>query len=459
MAFIEKMAKNTYRIIVCLGYDNNGKKLRKRKTIKLKDTLSPKQIEKELNKQKYLFEREVLQGEFLDGEEITFSEFTERWFRDYAQINLTPATITSYKQKLEERIIPAIGHIKLSKLQPTHLLRFYQNLHETDIRLDEKFIPNNRLIKSLNPVLTSKLEKHTGLSFKTCKRLKNGFSVDLKTAEKFCESCKIDIKKAFYTEKGKKLSEKTIRNHIGIIGSILSTAVKWNIIKDNPVKRIDLKKVSKSKAKYYDDTQVSKMLNALNSEPLMYKTMLYLSIDIGLRKSELTGLKWTDVDFKNSQVSINKQRHYVTGYGTIESKPKTEAGTRVVTVSKTVLNLLKQYRQEQIEQRLKLGTAWKNSPYIFLNEDGSEISPNQPYKWFIKFLERHNLPRITFHQLRHTNASLLISAGEDIVTVSTRLGHADKNITLNTYSHIIKNRDIQIANRMDEFFTNLKQPC
>ena len=128
MAFIEKMTKNTYRIIVCLGYDNNGKKLRKRKTIKLKDTLSPKQIEKELNKQKYLFEREVLQGEFLDGEEITFSEFTERWFRDYAQINLTPATITSYKQKLEERIIPAIGHIKLCKLQPTHLLRFYQNL-------------------------------------------------------------------------------------------------------------------------------------------------------------------------------------------------------------------------------------------------------------------------------------------------------------------------------------------
>ena len=114
---------------------------------------------------------------------------------------------------------------------------------------------------------------------------------------------------------------------------------------------------------------------------------------------------------------------------------------------------------QQIEQRLKLGTAWKNSPYIFLNEEGSEISPNQPYKWFIKFLERHNLPRITFHQLRHTNASLLISAGEDIVTVSTRLGHADKNITLNTYSHIIKNRDIQIANRMDEFFTNLKQPC
>ena len=74
----------------------------------------------------------------------------------------------------------------------------------------------------------------------------------------------------------------------------------------------------------------------------------------------------------------------------------------------------------------------------------------------MKFIEKHNLPKITFHQLRHTNASLLISAGEDIVTVSSRLGHADKNITLNTYSHIIKSKEAQVANKMDEFYLKLK---
>ena len=72
------------------------------------------------------------------------------------------------------------------------------------------------------------------------------------------------------------------------------------------------------------------------------------------------------------------------------------------------------------------------------------------------FLERHNLPRISFHQLRHTNASLLISSGEDIVTVSGRLGHADKNITLNTYSHLIKSKEAQVANKMDEFYSRLE---
>ena len=70
-------------------------------------------------------------------------------------------------------------------------------------------------------------------------------------------------------------------------------------------------------------------------------------------------------------------------------------------------------------------------------------------------MKKYNLPKITFHQLRHTNASLLISSGEDVVTVSGRLGHADKNITLNTYSHVIKSKEEQVANKMAEFYAKL----
>ena len=222
------------------------------------------------------------------------------------------------------------------------------------------------------------------------------------------------------------------------------------------MKRVDIKKARRKEAKYYDDKQVAEMLKALSNEPLVLITMVYLSIDVGLRRGELTGLTWDDVDFKTSQISINKQRHYVVGYGTINDKTKTDAGIRTVTASQTVISLLKQYRNQQLEQRLKLGTAWKNEPYIFVLDDGTPISPNLPYKWFVDFLKRHNLPKITFHQLRHTNASILIASGEDVVTVSGRLGHADKNITLNTYSHLIKSKETQVANRMDEFYSRLE---
>ena len=187
----------------------------------------------------------------------------------------------------------------------------------------------------------------------------------------------------------------------------------------------------------------------------MYMTMIYLAIDIGLREGELTGLKWEDINFNTCEVNINKQRQYIAGLGDIECKPKTEAGVRTVTASKTVIAFLKEYKKQQNENRLKFGTAWQNGQYVFLHEDGSPISTQLPYKWFTKFLNRHNLPKITFHQLRHTNASLLISSGEDIVTVSGRLGHADKNVTLNTYSHIIKSKEAQVANKMDEFYQKL----
>ena len=104
-----------------------------------------------------------------------------------------------------------------------------------------------------------------------------------------------------------------------------------------------------------------------------------------------------------------------------------------------------------------MGVSWKSDNYVFTHEDGKEIHPNRPYRLFVDFLKRHNLPKITFHQLRHTNASLLISAGTDIVTLSGRFGHGDKNVTLNTYSHIIKSREALAANRMDEFYAEAKK--
>ena len=146
MAFYEKTSEYTYRLTVCQGYDSKGKKLRKRKTIKLDETLTPKQAEKELNRQMVMFENEVLNGVYLDGEKITFAEFTHKWLEDYAEKNLALTTLQSYKIILN-RILPAIGHIKLAKIQPHHLIQFYNNLTEEGVRLDGKFTPTNKLTK------------------------------------------------------------------------------------------------------------------------------------------------------------------------------------------------------------------------------------------------------------------------------------------------------------------------
>ena len=125
---VEKRSENTYRLTVSMGYDKTGKKLRKQKTIDLSDIPVKKQI-LEAQKQYILFENEVKKGQYIDNQKITFEDFTELWLKDYAIPNLQPKTLHEYK-KLLQRIIVAIGHIKLCQLQPIHLTAFYNNLRE-----------------------------------------------------------------------------------------------------------------------------------------------------------------------------------------------------------------------------------------------------------------------------------------------------------------------------------------
>ena len=453
MASIEKRSDNTYRITVSCGYDSLGKKLRKSKTVTIPENMTEKQREKELNKQAVLFEKQVEDGTYLDGSKVTFAQFTEKWIKEYAEKQLSLGTFKTYLTRIEKRIIPAIGHIKLAKLQPHHLIEFYNNISEGGIRLDTRCKPTAELVKILEAVPTPDIVKISGLSFKTAQSIKKGNFTTHEAAEKICTALDVDIKKMFVYDTDKKLSDKTVRHHHSLISAILSKAAAWNVITSNPAERVDLGKLPKYKPTYYDDEQITAMFAALENEPLRYRAMVYLTIDTGMRSGEIAGLCWSDIDFENDIVTIDKQRQYVSGYGTFEKAPKTENGIRTITISKTITAILKQYRGQQIQDMLVLGDAWKNDNQVFVHEDGTAMHPHRPYKWFTEFLERHDLPKITYHQLRHTNASLLISAGVDVVTLSGRLGHGDKNVTLNTYSHIIKSKEAQAANRMDIFYS------
>lgn len=144
MASIEKRGNNTYRITVSCSYNTAGKKIRKHKTITLNDNLTQKQKEKEIQKQCVLFEDEVKKGNYLDGNSLTLGEFIDIWLRDYAEKEFAPSTLHIYKMRLDKRIIPALGHIKLSKLQPQHLLEFYKNLAQDGTRLDILYKPTTQ---------------------------------------------------------------------------------------------------------------------------------------------------------------------------------------------------------------------------------------------------------------------------------------------------------------------------
>lgn len=447
MVTIEKRGDNSYRLTVSCGYDSNNKKIVKRKTIKLTPGLTDKQIEKELSVQSSLFEREVQTGTYLDAK-ITLNEFAEKWMKDYAEVNLRPKTIARYKQLLK-RILKALGHKRIDSIQPTHLLEFYKNLSEGGIRDDYKYKIKPNTSADI-PEFTEKASK-ADINPRTLKNILQGQPTKKAVAEKICKAIGLPLKKIFdVVDQDKKLSEMTIRHHHRLISAMFTSAVQWQLIMSNPAERVKPPTVKKKEARYYDIDQVNTMLALLNDEPIKYRVMVYIVIFCGLRLGELVNLEWSDIDFENGLLTISKQLQYLPEYGIYEMKTaKTETGNRTISIPSSLISLLQEYQKWQNDEIQKLGDRWIGSNKLFTKENGEPIYPGTPSKWFSKFIERNNLPPLTFHQLRHTNASLLISQGVDVATVSKRLGHADVSVTLRTYTHALKQKDKEAIEKLE----------
>ena len=179
MATVRKRG-NTYQIRVSTGYDITGKQLEKSMTWKPPRSMTEKQIAKELERQKVLFEEQVQNGLYLDST-ITLAEFADKWFKDYAEKQLRSRTLTRYRE-LSVRILHALGHIKLCRLQPHHLMEFYNNLGEDGIRLDIKYKPcdNFKKIISDKGYTKKSLSEAAGVSVSTITACVNGHNVSKK---------------------------------------------------------------------------------------------------------------------------------------------------------------------------------------------------------------------------------------------------------------------------------------
>lgn len=480
MASIEKRGENTYRIVVSAGYGVNGKKLRKKKTVTLDPSLTDRQAEKQIKKLAAEFERQVETGQYLDGGKITLQEFAERWMQDYAHKQLEPKTIQGYNEMLTRRIIPSLGHIPLWKLQPVHLIEFYNNLEEEGMRLDTRYKAKQKLIDIIHYSGSRKgyasFARAAGVSDKTISALCKGGNTTPEIVEKISSFLDVDIKKIFELSPGnKKLSSNTISHYHRFLSSMLSTAVQWQIITNNPADRVKPPKSDKKPPKHYDEDQVVRLFELLEDEHIRIKTIVYLVLFAGMRLGELAGLEWKDFDFKNNLLNIRRASQYVndknkpTDEKIITKKPKNETSIRIISIPQMVMDVVKQYRRWQIKEKLKLGDMWQrrerekygesyqDNDRLFTTYDGSPVFPDTPSKWFKEFREKHNLPPLTFHQLRHTNASLLIGQGVDVTTVGKRLGHSTPATTMKIYAHALRRPDREASEKLENMFNRNKK--
>jgi len=441
--------KGSYFIMVSGGYDTFGGQIRKTMTWTPPQNMSEKQIKKELQEKMVLFEREVKQGRFLDGS-ITFAEFSDKWLKDYGALQLAPKTLSRY-EALFARIIPAIGHIKLNKLQPQHLIALYAQLANEKNNRNVSFIATDKFFKK--ELSREKVAQMSGLNLRTVSNAFMRKAVSKESAEAICKALKIKLTEAFMPSRPEKLlGNKTIRHHHGLISAVLNQAVYWQVIPDNPATRVKPPKVEKTEAMYLDEKQATALIELLENANIRERTMIKLFLFSGLRRGELCGLEWQDVDFDNNLIKVLRASQYLSGKGIYTKEPKTPSSVRVIKLPKVAMVMLKEFKKWQLEQRLIMGDAWVETGRLFTQITGEPIHPDTVTGWFSDFIKKTELPQISVHSLRHTNITLLIAAGIPIPTVSKRAGHSNTGTTTSIYAHAIKTLDEMAAEVLEDIF-------
>lgn len=393
MASISQKPNGTYLVRISCGKDDFGRPINRSKVFKpSKPNLSFQKLNKELNEFIRAFESEVLSGEYSTKKaSLTVAKFSEEYL-DVKRTSLSPNTMVFYEKVIDEYIIPLFGKMKLNELKTYHVQKFIQFLATDKGRYDGK-------------------EGH--------------------------------------------ISASTVKRYTTVLRSMLTMAYKLEYMDDDIglSRRLEFPKESDVEVEVYTFEEVKTILESLKEEPINIKFIIELALYTGLRRGEIVGLKWSDIDIEKKTLSVKRSIYKPHGEKAREKAPKSKSSIRTIGIPNCLIPTLLEYKANQEIHASYMGDKWNSLGYVFTEIDGQVMNPHTPTKQFSKFLKRHNIRHLKFHGLRHTSATLLLASGCDIKTVSTRLGHSDIDTT-NIYVHCLESVDMMAANTFDRLHTN-----
>ena len=446
MASIKKIEGKrgvSYKITVTKGRDINGKQIRHFMTWKPDPDMTARQAQKALQRAAVDFERQIELG-FRPDDRQTFQQYAEYVLECKRTAGAHPLTLDSYKKHLV-RINAAIGHLKLQDIRPQHLNLFYANLAETGISERRRSAyPLPAYVEAVKGLRHADIAEAAAVSKSTVlNSVTSHISED--SAKKLSAALGIAMEDAFSVEAPLCLAPSTIHIYHEIVSSILSYAVREGLIPFNPANRALPPKDVHKEAEYLEPEQIERILEALEQELLKWQAIIHFLLVSGCRRGEVAGLRWDRVDFKTGIVRIDSSLAFIDGE--LFFGPTKTNQVRRVSVPAETLRLLRNYQLKQVERYIALGDVWRGTEnYVFTRDDGAPLSPNAITNWVRRFCIRHNLPHFHPHTLRHSLASLLIESGQDIVSVSKRLGHSNTSTTLNVYAHMLSHSGKENSN-------------
>ncbi|HHV75739.1 MAG TPA: site-specific integrase [Thermoanaerobacterium sp.] len=335
---------------------------------------------------------EAQQGMPIDPTKQTVGQFLTDWLKNSVDGVNASTTCNQYEDIVNLHIIPAIGDIPLTKLTPQHLQRLYKQKQEAGYR---------RVPRQCHAILHRALEQ----------------------------------------------------------------AAKWGLIPRNPADLVDAPRIKREEMKVFTPDEVDRFLDAAKND--RYYALYVLAVLVGLRQGELLGLKWDVIDFDAGTLQVCRQLQKVRvdvpskeNPGSTEKvwewqfkEPKSAKSRRTINLPGLALAALKEHRKKQLEERLRLGDIWQDNGLVFCTEIGAPVDPSSLYRWsFCRVLQQAAVPKIRFHDLRHTCATLLLLQGVSPKVVQELLGHSSITITLDLYGHVLPSMKQAVVRAMDNLF-------
>lgn len=348
-------------------------------------------------------------------EALTFAQYAEKYLEDYARPATSISNVRTVSNMLEKRILPALGDTPLRRLTAHQLQRFINSLSESP-RVSTAIPPAQR---SGHPKDPEKLRLQT-----------EAYNRAQETVHP--------------------LSLRSVHQYYVYLNAMLSRAVKWGFLPANPMESVSPPKVRKRPAHFLDDDQAVDLLRKLaGEEDMMFRAAVLLALLCGLRLGEVGALTFADVNFDQGYIDVSRAVKYSPEAGSVVGSTKSDASDRIVDLPDGMLRLLEETRAYQEYCASVMGDRWRGVGRIVCNWDGTPMHHDTPSKQWRKFADKHGFKGVRFHDLRHSHATILLSSNVDVVSVSSRLGHDNANVTLKTYAHAVRKRDRASADVME----------
>lgn len=346
-------------------------------------------------------------GTFVEPNRVTLKQWLDKWMKVYQENTISPNFYARRQDLIRIHINPAIGDKALLKLKPADIKEFYNDLEKNGRKPTKK---------------------------------KNGKTIPLPK------------------DASPGLATGTIRHIHNILNPAMRQAVKEGLVPKNVVADVSPPKIVRTReARPLTKEEAKRYLTVLEEDRLYAAFVVELTT--GLRRGELIGLHWSDLNFETGTLKIRRQiirMRHPDGTTSLEYAPlKTPAAYRTIILPKIALAELKAHKARQAEEKLLYGKLYQKEGLIFCSVWGEKLDTRCLYRIHCKALKDAGIPHTAFHNLRHTVATLLLQAGENIKTIQELLGHADPDTLMTTYAHVLDEMKRSAANKLDSIFTEV----